>query len=448
MAKNYKKSIYNTVINASDDSKILLMNSLYRNADFINKDIQEKLKKDLNLLDTEAIEYMAKRKYIIPDDIDEYSTVENMTKEHINNISKMGGHYVIAPTLSCNMRCSYCFQAHELHEKIKVMDKKRIDKIFEWIDLNEKENNRNTQPKIMLFGGEPFQNIKEVKDSTIYVLNKIYENKYMVQIVTNGYDLIHYIPYLENDYITQLQITIDGPPSIHNLRRKHFNDTDSFSKIEKGIDLALKKGLNIRVRVNIDSETLKHIVELMQFVIKRRWLEFKNFSIYTGYVQEYGSNYDTGKSFPKLVEEFYKLRKDNEELLHLGHEGCGWAKLLVNLKNNAILPEHTMSYCGASNNMLCFSADDYLYACTDAMGDKNLSIGKYYPNFFINDDQLQIWRTQKFNSASLCTTCKVNLMCGGGCTFKAIRDNGAYNLTSCEELIQTVSLLLPYYEDM
>lgn len=56
--------------------------------------------------------------------------------------------------------------------------------------------------------------------------------------------------------IKSVQITIDGPPEIHNKRRKVINGEDSFDVILRNIrniyDL-----LDITIRINVDSSKYK-----------------------------------------------------------------------------------------------------------------------------------------------------------------------------------------------
>lgn len=67
--------------------------------------------------------------------------------------------------------------------------------------------------------------------------------------------------------ICQLQITIDGTKKLHNQKRKHFEDPDSFDKIISNIKLIFQRKLNvnIHIRINVDNHNLNDFKALYSY---------------------------------------------------------------------------------------------------------------------------------------------------------------------------------------
>lgn len=102
----------------------------------------------------------------------------------------------------------------------------------------------------------------ENKDVVNYLVKKGIEKGYKFKAVTNGYEVEHYTNLLGKDSIYKLQITIDGPKEIHNKRRIHYKGYNTFDKIIKNIELALKRGVQINIRMNSDNENIEQSLKL------------------------------------------------------------------------------------------------------------------------------------------------------------------------------------------
>lgn len=93
--------------------------------------------------------------------------------------------------------------------------------------------------------------------------------EYTSSIITNGYFIDENIAAEFNElHIYGTQITIDGPPSIHNSRRKLRNsEEDTFSVIIKNIKILVNKDISVNIRINIDRTNIFSIEELIKILI-------------------------------------------------------------------------------------------------------------------------------------------------------------------------------------
>ncbi len=57
-----------------------------------------------------------------------------------------------------------------------------------------------------------------------------------VAVVTNGYDVEAFLPLLLGGAVREVQVTLDGPPEIHDRRRVLHNGLGTFARVAAGID--------------------------------------------------------------------------------------------------------------------------------------------------------------------------------------------------------------------
>lgn len=109
--------------------------------------------------------------------------------------------------LDCNCQCSYCYQ-NILKEKChKVLGKKDLDRVIQYIMGRYKEN---TNTALTLFGGEPLLYLDDIK----YILSSLDGTQGMFKrIFTNAYLLTEEIVDLLNKYHVHVIISNDGEDS-------------------------------------------------------------------------------------------------------------------------------------------------------------------------------------------------------------------------------------------
>ncbi|MBU7018585.1 MAG: 4Fe-4S cluster-binding domain-containing protein [Theionarchaea archaeon] len=138
-------------------------------------------------------------------------------------LSKPRTHQEISPfyTLDlniiqkCNLRCKYCYS--KVSGISPAMSKKTACKAVDFIT----EFHDCKQLSISFYGGEPLLNFQVIKSSMEHASKKAEEKGYPVQfnITTNGTLLTDDIITFFAQYKTNIEISIDGPASIHDAMR-------------------------------------------------------------------------------------------------------------------------------------------------------------------------------------------------------------------------------------
>ncbi|MBI4733753.1 MAG: 4Fe-4S cluster-binding domain-containing protein, partial [Rubrobacteridae bacterium] len=190
-----------------------------------------------------------------------------------------------------------------------------LDYVFSAIDeLRNIYNDRHTI--IQLFGGEPL--LPTTKNFVEDFLGEAGKRELPVGIVTNGSFAILFIDILKKfkETIKSVQVTIDGPPSIHNKRRKLANGRGTFDIIIDSVNALLSIGIEVSARINIDSQNIDYVPELLKMFDDNGWSGDKNFSSSMSPVQDHSQSgaYDHYVSENVLLTKILKLMETRPEI--------------------------------------------------------------------------------------------------------------------------------------
>lgn len=304
----------------------------------------------------------------------------------------------IAPTMACNMACAYCYE----NKKEGLISNNIMEAIY---NLVEEQGRFLRKFEVIWFGGEPLLAPKKIEQmsNTFISLSQKHDFEYSAQLVTNGYlltpDLVDRFAELNVKYV---QVTLDGPSRIHNIKRPLKNGGKSFTRILENVKYAAGK-MAVAIRVNIDmSFTIEMVSEMLEEISEAG---LKNrVGIYFGMIEEisevcgnisekcYGN-----RDFSKLETELYSLSLDRGFSI-------------------SYIPRPCAYYCMAQTiNSFMVDPEGNLYRCTNYIGDLEKSIGKITDK--INYSHPNFTRLFKFNPFDdpTCRDCNILPICMGGC---------------------------------
>ena len=263
-----KSSQFNILIEYPRTGEIILFNTLY--ASFIvcsrsEVPLVKQLLENPNANVTNEVKiiksHLMEGKYIISDDVNEIEIVKNRKIRGMGDSNRLD--VIIMPNMTCNFACPYCYESHipssfmndETEESIKTWLKNKIPKF-----------------KVLLlqwFGGEPLLSYKRIISISSFVKGVCEKCNvgYMPNITTNGYLLNESrIKEIISIGIFNFQITVDGPPEIHNRTRILKSGGDSFCKIFENICFLVRadKRVRISLRVNFNQNNIHSIPELLK----------------------------------------------------------------------------------------------------------------------------------------------------------------------------------------
>lgn len=251
--------------------------------------------------------YLVEHYFFVPEDFDDKKFTLSLTdtRLQIQSIYKEVplSHFVILTTTGCNARCFYCF---EKGAKVSNMTEQTAHDVADFI---EKKGDKKV--RIQWFGGEPLVNTRAIDIICQDLLNKNIE--FESKMVSNAYllDEGNIKKAIELWNLKTIQITLDGTEEVYNRVKDYVYKTEisPFVKVLNNIENALKAGINVSIRLNMDEHNSKDLFELSKQLVER-FNSYKNCYIYVVRLFE-----DTcSKIKNRSVTERHKIIKDSIEL--------------------------------------------------------------------------------------------------------------------------------------
>lgn len=397
MNKVLRKSRYTFLLDAGD--RLLVYNSAKNNFWKVNSNVFEFIKEfngaleSLNDEENEIASLLHKLSIITTEEEDLNIAESFRLKFLTSSFSKENLDLTIAPTLSCNLRCPYCFEANK---PTAIMDQKTADQTISFIKKHEFARN----VRITWFGGEPLICGKQIE----HILNgllKLDNPKLSHQeIVTNGALLKgDNLKLFETFDFKAIQITFDGTKPNHDKKRVTSNNTGTFDVILCNLDNFISRfpSVSVKIRVNIDKTNGDDFPELYRF-LTNRYKEKNNLFIYPGILKACET---TSKNAPFLC---------NAELSALYNKYMKHG-LLVSY------PQFGYLGCGA-NRISCYviGPKGELYKCWQDVGMENKVIGNIFDDDFSDYSLLNQYMLHgsRMNEQT-CLECPMMPICDSNC---------------------------------
>jgi len=432
---NYSR--YNILSKIRDSQNYFIVNLLTGNADILSEAEAEKIKSLSNgstEKDSDFLAELADKGYFA-DASAEASLFRNRYLDFLDSRDTDEIQIFFVTNYSCNFACSYCYQDQysnpgtELNEEI-------INAFFSYVNREF----AGRKKYVTVFGGEPLLPSPRQKKLISYIIEKANESGLELSYVTNGYSLEEYAEILSNGRIREVQVTLDGTETIHNSRRFLKGGEGTFSKIVKGIDACLSKGIEINLRIVVDKENIDNLPELARFAIDKGWTKSPSFKT------QIGRNYELhhcqsapDKLFDRisLYEHIFELVKKNPHIIEFYKPAYSVSKFL---SENGELPDPLFDSCPACKTEWAFDYTGRIYSCTATVGKADEALGTFYPDISLKTDLVQEWEGRDVTSIPECRGCNLQLACGGGCGSVAKNRTGRICSTDCRPVKELMEL--------
>lgn len=327
--------------------------------------------------------------------------------------------FVLCPTFSCNLACTYCYEG-ELTRKNGVVSAPQLQAAMAAID-RIKERPEVGSYLYELFGGEPL--LPLTRPAVAIFLEALNKRGDTLAIVTNGTHVEDFLPLFLQfpETIESLQITLDGPRSIHDTRRIYRNGDGSFDQIVRGIDRLLEEGFLVRLRINVDRENLPLLPALFTFIERREWNQYRHFSCDVAPVTYHTQAVDhegvlsEDEVIATLVDEMPEILRERP-YCHMGmFRVLNHVTSVLEPRRSKLHVLPNFSYCEATEaSVYVFGTDGAIYTCPDSIIDRKWAVGEYWPRFRLDEEKIDLWRRDIF-SVPKCRECEIATFCGGGC---------------------------------
>ncbi|HLP59095.1 MAG TPA: SPASM domain-containing protein [Candidatus Deferrimicrobium sp.] len=403
-----KWSKYNYMF-PSDKNDYFLYNSLSNSFVQLDRNAYKQMleiKKDIENFDFSRFpglqEKLIEAKIIIENDLDEFYRVK-LTK-HLKRYDRTGMSLTVAPTLDCNFNCSYCYEASR---PPVYMSPEIEDKLIDFVKNFPECKNLY----VTWYGGEALLAFDRILRLTEQF--KKLDVIYYAGLITNGYEMTaDKVDQFGTLRINHIHITIDGLEEVHNRRRLHLKNKDSFAVIQKNLDYLMEKkkefSSKIVIRVNIDRSNENDYGPLYQYLRKR--YAGHDFVIYPGFVNE---KFGACNSAPdELLDRQMKADFTIRQFKEYGITGLNF---FPGLSKQECMARHINSYLVAPNGDL--------FKCWTDIGVKEKAVGNLNQKGGLNNTILTRYLTgaDPFDEPK-CQRCFYLPICEGRCPHFALKN--------------------------
>ena len=334
---------------------------------------------------------------------------------------------VIAPTLNCNFACPYCFETcRDVNMSADVQDA-----VIYYV-RKKLESGAVKSFSVVWYGGEPLLELGIIAalSKSFIEICRACKVRYYSSIITNGY-LINETAakILKECCISSAQVTIDGRPEVHNMRRVlRCPDPDSqgtYKRIIEGINFLGEAEISTSIRMNIDKDNAGELEE----IISRLSVELHNkkFAVFSpGQVVHYGGESPaclTKKEYSIILLECMRLCREYD----------------LPFSRKASLPKLRASYCTAAlPYSFVIDPEGLVYKCWNDIGGKSYSIGtvnELCANDLAEAFESSQWGKHNQLNAPACRECRILPVCAGGCPREAVHFGKTPECECCKYIL-------------
>jgi len=210
--------------------------------------------------------------FLVEGQKDEYSEyMSSFLKTRNKHAQLFSLHFL--PTMKCQLKCPYCFENGV--RRMGTMSGETLSQSVNWIAHYLEVNPEVKSFRCVLFGGEPLLEKDLIREALSRISSVVKSTgvQFWTDITTNGELLEPSIASTLKEYgCRKVQITLDGPKKMHDIRRRGLGKHPSFDRIISNVVMLLDGNFveRVNLRISLDKETADFIPDLLKFLSKMR----------------------------------------------------------------------------------------------------------------------------------------------------------------------------------
>lgn len=328
-------------------------------------------------------------------------------------------------TEKCNLRCTYCITSPE--SLAKSLGARSIslefakagidDFFFKRAGLFGVGNN-----KLRFYGvGEPTTRMDLVSDIEEYA--RSVKEDLSVEMQTNGVFDCSVTKWI-TDHISELWVSIDGPPAIQDKNRPMKDGRPTSKIVERNIEYIMDHGVFVGARATITPENVTKQIEMIDYFgsLGIEWVYAE--PVFHPITKE---GFGCGSSITQVNLDTF-LEKFVEAYFYAKERGMNYGNFFI-----MNFDEKCNFACRACLPMPQLTADGYVSSCDLAFSGgtplQELIFGRWdkkEKRIIYDKDEINRIRQRNPKSIPQCRSCKVKDNCGGGCAGLAYYSSGDY----------------------
>lgn len=313
----------------------------------------------------------------------------------------------LAPSLSCNLRCNYCYQSGYRQNSDTLSSGSTWDQ--DALEFIKKYIGSRKLKKVVFvwFGGEPLLAYRLLKNFSYGIKEYLAKDplKIKFDIITNGTILNEDILSVFGDLpMETAQITIDGPEKSHDRMRPYVNGKGTYRDILKNIAEILHKtdtSVALRFNLSLENSALKYFTGLVSEMKKS----------FGSYVQSRRLRLE----YPVLATDAFSY-KNQISLKEYSGNFVGYLRILADAGiDRDKMFKYMPPFCTtrADNSMVIGPGGD-IYKCWEHIGHQEYVVGNTKTGISkLKEDEWKVVGSHYYHKK--CVDCKLLPVCLGGC---------------------------------
>ncbi len=338
------------------------------------------------------------------------------------------------PTYGCNFGCSYCYQSGYPREEGGCTPEV-VEAFYSYLDGEL----AGRQRYVTVFGGEPLLPGRQARSAMAALVAGASRRGLDLAVVTNGYHLADYLDLLAGATIREIQVTLDGPESVHDRRRPLKGGGATFRAVQAGIAAALERRFPVNLRVVVDRENIDALPELARNAAAWGWTGNPLFKTQVGRNYELHSCQARPQklfSRAELHGALYQLARSNPEVLEFHRPAFSLSRFLF---DTGELPEPLFDACPGCKTEWAFDYTGRIYPCTATVGKPGEEVGRFHPAVELQAERVRLWEERDVTAIEACGGCALQLACGGGCAAVAQNSRGHLDGPDCRPVQEALA---------
>ncbi len=410
------------------DSKVLLFNSVSGKKALVSEALLRRLQAEGSAAGSKPERFVLDNFLVRTEDYaaDMKRISEESARRAIESTRELSLY--IVTTRECNFRCPYCSMEDNILDAGGYMKKGMVRSLAKWMNRRAALYPYE-RVLVSLYGGEPLYDPVELA-ALMKELNDGVSLPVVYVAASNGYNMDREtVLRLKELGLKQVQVTLDGPPEVHDKRRLLANSGGgTFRRILDNI-----KGvcdiLPVCVRVNVDSQNAGRLEELFS-LLKAEGLAGR-VPVDAAPVQPGCSDNEHCGSFA-LEGKALKALVDAWRIIH--GKGFKMAKRVLSAAPCTFYARHAFT--------IDLGGD--IYPCPGMIGYKGQICGRVDEEAAAGKRVPDVWEK--------CVGCENIFSCAGGCRAVSMAVSGSLDRRNCDkkntaELIRSFYTLMLQHDD-
>ena len=330
----------------------------------------------------------------------------------------------------CNLACRYCFAGEgEYHGHRELMSFEVGRQALDFL-IRSSGTRRNLE--VDFFGGEPLMNWDVVKQLVLYgrEQEKKYNKNFRFTLTTNGVLLNDEIMDFCNREMSNVVLSVDGRPQVHDRMRPFRNGRGSYDLIMP----KFKKFAESRHQDNyyVRGTFTRYNKDFAADVLSLADEGFKQISVEPVVAPPEADYALREEDIPELLDEYDKLAR---EMVRREKEGRGFNfyHFMIDLEGGPCVYKR-LAGCGSGTEYLAVTPWGDLYPCHQFVGQQEFLMGNVRDGI-VRTDIRDEFKSCNVYARSECADCFAKYYCSGGCSANAWNFthsiNGTYHI-GCE----------------